>query len=52
MGLRTAPFWLVFLMAGCLPLISQAQQATPQSMVAVPTGEFWMGSTPEEREYG
>ena len=52
MCLRTTPFWLVFLVASCLPLISQAQQATPESMVAVPTGEFWMGSTPEEREYG
>ena len=27
-------------------------QASPPPMVTIPAGEFWMGSTPEEREYG
>ena len=52
MGPHTALFWLVFLVAGCLPLTGLAEQATPDLMVTVPAGEFWMGSTPEEREYG
>ena len=51
MSPRTVLFWLAFL-AGCLPLISLAEQAAPELMVGVPAGEFWMGSTPEEREYG
>ena len=52
MGLHITLLWLVFLVAGCLPLVCQAEQAAPESMVTVPAGEFWVGSTPEEREYG
>ena len=51
MSPRTVLFWLAFL-AGCLPFISLAEQATAELTVTVPAGEFWMGSTPEEREYG
>ena len=52
MSLQTTLLWLVFVVAGCLPLVCQAEQAAPESMVTVPAGDFWMGSTPEEREYG
>lgn len=51
MGPRAVPFWLAFL-AACVPLICLAEQPAPELIVNIPPGEFWMGSTPEEREYG
>lgn len=52
MNLRTPLLWVVFLIAGCLPLVCLAEGATSEAMVTVPAGEFWMGSRVEEREYG
>ena len=52
MRLRTALFCLVLLVVGFIPLICQAEQSTSETMVTIPAGVSWMGSTPEEREYG
>ena len=52
MNLRTPLLWVVFFVMGCLPLVCLAEGAASEAMVTVPAGEFWMGSTAEEREYG
>ena len=52
MSLRTTLPWAAFILAGYLSVACHAVQASPPPMVDIPAGEFWMGSTPEEREYG
>ena len=52
MSLRTTLPWAAFILAGYLSVACHAVQASPPLMVDIPAGEFWMGSTPEEREYG
>jgi formylglycine-generating enzyme required for sulfatase activity len=52
MSLRTTLPWAAFILAGYLSAACHAVQASPPLMVDIPAGEFWMGSTPEEREYG
>ena len=44
--------WLALVLAGCFSVACHAGQAGQPQMVSVPPGEFWMGSTAEEREYG
>ena len=44
--------WIVLLLAAYLSTACHATQASQPQMVTIPAGEFWMGSTPEEREYG
>ena len=52
MRLRMALPWIVFLLAAYLSAACLAGQASQPQMVTIPAGEFWMGSTPAEREYG
>ena len=52
MRLRTPLSWLALVLAGCFSVACHAGQAGQPQMVSVPPGEFWMGSTAEEREYG
>ena len=52
MRLRTPLSWLALVLAGCFSVACHAGQAGQSQMVSVPPGEFWMGSTAEEREYG
>ncbi len=52
MRLRTALPWIALMLVGYLTAVCHAGPAGQPSMVAVPAGEFLMGSTPEEREYG
>ena len=52
MLLRNPLSLIAILLAGYLAASCHVVQAAPELMVAVPAGEFWMGSTPEEREYG
>ena len=49
---RTPLSWLALVLAGCFSVACHAGQAGQPQMVSVPPGEFWMGSTAEEREYG
>ena len=51
MLLRNPLSLIAFILAGYLSASCHVVQAA-ELMVAVPAGEFWMGSTPEEREYG
>ena len=43
---------IVCLLAAYLSAACHAGQASQPQMVTIPAGEFWMGSTAEEREYG
>ena len=52
MHLRTALSWIALMLAAYLSAACHAGQASPPPMVTIPAGEFWMGSTSEEREYG
>ena len=52
MRLRIALPWAVLMLASCLSAACHAGQAGQPQMVPIPAGEFWMGSTPDEREYG
>ena len=52
MLLRNPLSLIAILLAGYLAASCHVVQAAAELMVTVPSGEFWMGSTPEEREYG
>ena len=52
MLLRNPLSLIAIILAGYLSASCHVVQAAPELMVTVPAGEFWMGSTPEEREYG
>ena len=52
MRLGIALSWAALMLAAYLSAACHAGQASPSPMVTIPAGEFWMGSTPEEREYG
>ena len=52
MRLRTPLLWIALTLAGSISAACHAGQAGRPQMATVPPGEFWMGSTSEEREYG
>ena len=52
MRLQIALTWIALMLAAYLSTACHPVQAGQPPMVTVPAGEFWMGSTPEEREYG
>ena len=52
MRLRPALWWIALMLAANLSAPCHAGQASPTPMATIPAGEFWMGSMPEEREYG